>query len=129
MGLWSYMKLPSLKLFVANLDWSLTGQELQAFFAPLKVTGCQIILDRETSRSKGFGFVEFASEQDATDAMALNGRMLLGRPIDIKPALPRKEGGGRPPREPKRSYQPPTRDGNRREYIPEPRRPRSREAY
>lgn len=133
------------KLFVANLPWTLSESDLRTGFEPYGVRSVQIMTDRETGKSRGFGFVEMESEQAARQAMeALNGMELGGRAVDIKTAHPKPERSqsrpaqtGRDPRptgsgphyDPNRPYRPPTRDGNRREFIPteEPRRGRRRD--
>ncbi len=73
------------KLFVWGLDWNLRGQELRDHFSQYgEVVFARVILDRETRRSKGFGFVEFENEEDATKAQAeANETELAGRTIRV----------------------------------------------
>jgi cold-inducible RNA-binding protein len=90
------------RLYVGNLPYQLTVEELKDFFAGAgTVTDAAIITDRETGRSKGFGFVEFATEEDATRAQSMfNGAQLRNRTLKVDLAKPRDEkarntrGGG-----------------------------------
>jgi cold-inducible RNA-binding protein len=81
------------KLFVGGLPFSLTDEELQEAFAKHgKVASAVIIKDRDTGRSKGFGFVEFESDDEGKAAeKALNGTDLGGRSITVNEARPREE--------------------------------------
>ena len=83
-----------MELFITNLPYELTESELNAAFAPYgKVLGATIVTDRETGRSRGFGFVRFAGEEDARRAISeMNGRQLKGRELAVKEA--RQRGGG-----------------------------------
>jgi RNA recognition motif-containing protein len=87
------------KLYVGNLPYSTTNQELNDMFSPHgAVKSADVIMDRETGRSKGFGFVEMGSEEEAKAAIAaLNGQQVNGRPLTVNEAKPREErpGGGR----------------------------------
>lgn len=85
------------KLYVGNLAYSVRDSDLEELFAAHgSVQSAQVIMDRDTGRSKGFGFVEMASDQDARAAIsALNGRELEGRNLTVNEARPREEGGGR----------------------------------
>ncbi len=80
------------KLFVAGLAYSMTDSELEALFAEYgTVVSAQIITDRETNRSKGFGFVEFGNDDEAKSAIAgLNGKDMNGRPLTVNEARPRR---------------------------------------
>jgi RNA recognition motif-containing protein len=84
------------KLFVGNLSFDTTSSDLEAFFA--KVGTCEsvsIITDRDTGRSRGFGFVEMSSPSEAETAIAeLNGSELGGRQITVNEARERSAGGG-----------------------------------
>jgi RNA recognition motif-containing protein len=82
------------KLYVGNLSFDVTNQELQdAFGAIGPCESVAVITERETGRSRGFGFVEMASEADAQKAIQeLDGREINGRAIRVSPA---QEGGGR----------------------------------
>lgn len=79
-------------LYVGNLPWGTTEEELaQAFSSIAEVISCRIITDRETGRSRGFGFVE-VSDDDAEKAVtALNGTQMGGREIVVNEARPRPE--------------------------------------
>jgi len=86
------------KLYVGNLPFSVTEDSLQQLFSQSgKVEAATIITDRDTGRSKGFGFVEMSSEQEAADAIAkFNGSDFEGRSITVNEARPKapREGGG-----------------------------------
>lgn len=84
------------KLYVGNLSYSVRDSELEELFAAHgSVQSAQVIMDRDTGRSKGFGFVEMASDQEAQSAIsALNGREIGGRALTVNEARPREEGGG-----------------------------------
>ncbi len=84
------------KLYVGNLAYSLGDSELQQIFeAHGAVQSAQVIMDRDTGRSKGFGFVEMGSDQEAQAAIAaLNGKEIEGRPLTVNEARPKTEGGG-----------------------------------
>jgi RNA recognition motif-containing protein len=86
------------KLYVGNLSYTVDSSELEQLFAQHgQVVSAQIINDRDTGRSKGFGFVEMASDQEATAAVtALNGQQHNGRALTVNEARPREErsGGG-----------------------------------
>ena len=81
------------KLFVGNLGWDTTEDALREFFAQAgEVTEVKIIIDKVTNRSKGFGFVTMATEEDATKAIdELNGKDLDGRDISVDYARPPRE--------------------------------------
>ena len=84
------------KLYVGNLPYSATEEELSALFGQAgTVTSVAIIKDRETGRSKGFAFVEMSSSDEAQKAInMLTGHMLGGRDLRVSIARPREEGGG-----------------------------------
>jgi cold-inducible RNA-binding protein len=86
-------------LFVGNLSFQTTDSELQALFEQFgEITRVQIMTDRDTGRSRGFGFVEMASDEAAAKAIeALNGTELGGRALNVNEARPKPEGksGGR----------------------------------
>jgi cold-inducible RNA-binding protein len=95
------------KLFVGNLSWGVTDESLRAAFERFgEVTEARVIRDRETGRSRGFGFVSFADNEKAAEAISgLDGSELDGRPIKVSEAQDRPprtgDGGGdrrRPPR-------------------------------
>jgi RNA recognition motif-containing protein len=87
----------SKKMYVGNLPWSITSSELQQMFAEHgNVLSAEVIMDRETGRSRGFGFVEMESQQDMEAAIqALNGKDFKGRPLTVNEA---RERTARPPR-------------------------------
>ncbi|MFO7523975.1 MAG: RNA-binding protein [Ignavibacteriaceae bacterium] len=82
----------STKLFVGSLPWSISDEELQeAFAAHGNVLSAKVVTDKETRRSRGFGFVEFENESEASAAIqALNGSDLKGRNIIVSEAKPKK---------------------------------------
>jgi cold-inducible RNA-binding protein len=88
------------KLFVGNLSWDTTSEDLAAAFSEdgRNVISATVLADRETGRSRGFGFVEMGSEEDAQSAIqALDGSTLDGRQIRVNEATeraPRAGGGG-----------------------------------
>lgn len=83
------------KLYVGNLGYGVTDGDLSKMFeAHGTVESAQIIMDRDTGRSKGFGFVEMKTEQEAQAAIAaLNGQDSGGRALTVNEAKPRTEGG------------------------------------
>ena len=85
------------KLYVGNLTYGVTDAELQQMFeAHGTVASAQVIMDRDTGRSKGFGFVEMGSDAEAQAAIgALNGKDSGGRALTVNEAKPREGGGGR----------------------------------
>jgi RNA recognition motif-containing protein len=85
------------KLYVGNLPYSATAESLrEAFAASGTVDTVSLITDRDTGQSKGFAFVEMASEHEAqTATQAMNGKMLDGRQIKVNEAKPKATGGGR----------------------------------
>jgi RNA recognition motif-containing protein len=84
------------RLYVGNLTYSTTDDSLRQMFEPHgQVNSAQVIMDRDTGRSKGFGFVEMANDQEAANAIqALNGQQVDGRALTVNEARPRTEGGG-----------------------------------
>ncbi len=84
------------KLYVGNLGYSVTDGALEQLFAAHgSVQSAQVIMDRDTGRSKGFGFVEMGSDQEAQAAIAdLNGKEFEGRTLTVNEARPKTEGGG-----------------------------------
>ena len=83
-------------IYVGNLPWSTTTDDLYAMFQQYgAVTRAQIVQDRETGRSRGFGFVEMATGEEANAAVSrLNGSELDGRQIKVEVAKPAGSGGG-----------------------------------
>jgi RNA recognition motif-containing protein len=84
------------KIYVGNLTYGVTDSTLEQLFAPHgAVQSAQVIVDRDTGRSKGFGFVEMGSDQEAQAAIAaLNGKEVDGRSLTVNEARPREERGG-----------------------------------
>jgi RNA recognition motif-containing protein len=87
-----------MKLYVGNLNFNATEDQLrQVFGAYGELTSVTVITDRETGRSKGFGFVEFASAQEGQAAIeALDGKEVGGRALKVNEARPREGGSGGP---------------------------------
>ena len=85
-----------MNIYVGNLPWSLKDQDLSELFTPHgEVTTAKIIMDKFTNRSKGFGFVEMASDEQAQAAIAaLNGIEVDGRNIVVNESRPKAEGSG-----------------------------------
>jgi cold-inducible RNA-binding protein len=85
------------KLYVGNLGYGVTDADLLKMFeAHGTVRSAQVIMDRDTGRSKGFGFVEMGSDQEAQAAIAaLGGKEVDGRALTVNEARPKTEGGGR----------------------------------
>ena len=81
------------KIYVGNLPWSTTSADLEAMFAPHgAVRSAEVISDRETGRSRGFGFVEMVSAESAQAAInGLNGLSVDGRTISVSLARPRED--------------------------------------
>ncbi len=99
-------------VFVGNMNFQTTESDLRALFEPFgEITRIQVMTDRDTGRSRGFGFVEMADDESAAQAIAaLNGKELDGRALNVNEARPKPErsfggggrsGGGRPHREPR----------------------------
>ena len=84
------------RLYVGNLAWTVTDQDLHDVFSEAgEVDSSQVIMDRATNRSRGFGFVEMATDEGADAAIKrLNGREIKGRPIKVNEAQARTGGGG-----------------------------------
>ncbi len=91
------------RLYVGNLPYGVTNSELEQVFAAFgSVQSAQVVTDRETGRSKGFGFVEMATDDEAQAAIkGLDGKDMSGRPLTVNEARPREDrpsgrgGGGR----------------------------------
>lgn len=85
------------KLYVGNLSYGTTDSDLQGMFEEFgTVESAQVIIDRDSGRSKGFGFVEMRSDQEAQAAInALNGKEVDGRSLTVNEARPREDRGGR----------------------------------
>ncbi|HUL11168.1 MAG TPA: RNA-binding protein [Methylococcaceae bacterium] len=85
-----------MKLYVGNLGYGISDSDLEKLFSAYgSVRSAQVIKDRYSGQSKGFGFVEMGSNQEAQAAIAaLNGKELEGRTLTVNEARPREEGGG-----------------------------------
>jgi RNA recognition motif-containing protein len=85
------------KLYVGNLSYQMTEDALKDVFSPIgEVLSAKIITDAATGRSKGFGFVEMASDEDADKAIAeLNGTTVQDRALNVSEARPQTDRGGR----------------------------------
>ncbi|CAG0950408.1 hypothetical protein PHYC_00169 [Phycisphaerales bacterium] len=85
------------KLYVGNLPYSTNDQDLRSLFETKgQVSAAQVAVDRETGRSRGFGFVEMPNDGEATVAIeTLNGADFGGRPLVVNEARPKTEGVGR----------------------------------
>ncbi len=86
----------SKKLFIGGLSWDTTDSSLaQAFESFGGITEAKVITDRESGRSRGFGFVTFEEAASASDAIAaMDGQMLDGRAVKVNEAQERSRGGG-----------------------------------
>jgi len=84
------------KLYVGNLSYNVSSSDLEELFSSYgTVQSAQVISDRESGRSKGFGFVEMGSDDEAQAAIrALNGQEHIGRPLTVNEARPREDRGG-----------------------------------
>lgn len=80
-------------LFIGNLSFDTNDDTLKAFFEEIgEVISARVITDRETGRSKGFGFVEYKNEEDNQKAVdQLNGKELDGRPVSVSLARPKED--------------------------------------
>jgi len=87
-----------MNIFVARLNFKTRREDLEAAFAKFgQVSSAKIVKDRDTGRSKGFGFVEMANDEEGLKAIAaLNETELDGRAIVVKPANPKAPGEARP---------------------------------
>jgi RNA recognition motif-containing protein len=86
----------SKRLYVGNLSFSVTSEDLQQLFEQFgTVLSAEVLTDRETGRSRGFGFVEMEKDSDAEGAIAtLDGNEHLGRRLNVNESRPRTPGGG-----------------------------------
>jgi RNA recognition motif-containing protein len=95
-------------IYVGNLEWGTTPEELKEFFTPIgTVISAEIIKDRETGKSKGFGFVTMENAEQAM--IELNGKEIRGRSLKIN------EAREKAPRQTIREFNPPRFDKNREE--------------
>ena len=80
-----------MRIFVGNLPHSTTDDQLRELFAQFGTPdSVKVITDRDTGRSKGFGFVEYADAEHAKAAMSLNGKDFGGRPLTVNEARPKR---------------------------------------
>ena len=83
------------KLFVGNLSWNINDAQLEELFSEFgDVAAARVITDRDTGRSRGFGFVEIETPNIAEVISALNGREIDGRPIRVSEAEDKRESRG-----------------------------------
>ena len=87
----------SIKLYVGNLSFKTTSEDLRELFSQAgTVESATVVEDRDTGRSRGFGFVEMSSNEEGQAAIAqLNGKEVGGRTITVNEARPREDRGGR----------------------------------
>src|SRR5881394_3389796 len=85
-----------MKLYVGNLSFNTSESQLRELFAAHgEVASASLVMDRDTGRPRGFGFVEFNNDEQAKAAMtALNGKNVDGRDLTVNEAKPREGGGG-----------------------------------
>ena len=85
-----------MNIYVGNLPYEVNDQDLKDIFAPFgEVDSARVVMDRDTGRAKGFGFVEMKDSEQAQAAIkGLNGKDLKGRPVTVNESKPRE--GGRP---------------------------------
>lgn len=80
------------KLFIGNLSWEVSSDDLRAFFATYgTVVDAVVIMDRMTGRSRGFGFVEMGTEEEAQKALEANEKDLKGRNMNVNMAKPQED--------------------------------------
>jgi len=85
-----------MRIYVGNLSYEITSDELRTAFAEFgKVDSADVVMERTTGRSRGYGFVEMPSTPEAEAAIAgLNGKTLKGRALTVNQARPRSDDGG-----------------------------------
>ena len=85
-----------MELYVGNLPWSITDESLNALFAKHgAVSRAKVVMDRESGRSRGFGFVTMTNDAEGTAAItAINGTQVEGRAVNVRQAEERAKGGG-----------------------------------
>ena len=86
----------SMKLYVGNLNFKTSGEDLQELFGQVgTVESASVVMDRDTGRSRGFGFVEMASNEEGQKAIEqFNGKEFNGRNLSVNEARPREDRGG-----------------------------------
>ena len=87
----------SMKLYVGNLNFKTSGEDLQELFGQVgTVESASVVMDRDTGRSRGFGFVEMSSPEEGAKAIEqFNGKEFNGRNLTVNEARPREDRGGR----------------------------------
>ena len=82
-----------MNIFVSNLGFHVESNDLKDFFTPYgEVTSSKVIMDRETGRSRGFGFVEMTNDAEGNEAISkLNGALIEGRAMSINVARPKEK--------------------------------------
>jgi cold-inducible RNA-binding protein len=89
------MRMGFMKLYVGNLPYNISDDQLRDMFAKYGVPdSARVITDRDSGQSKGFGFVEFSNDEQARQAMSLNGTEFGGRSLTVNEARPRNGGSG-----------------------------------
>src|SRR5437868_635312 len=90
------LSVMTIRLFVGNLNFKTSSEDLQELFGQVgEVQSASVVTDRETGRSRGFGFVEMASQEDGQRAIEqFNGKEFNGRNLTVNEARPREERGG-----------------------------------
>lgn len=85
-----------MNIYVGNLAWAVRDEDLRTAFERFgTVDSAKVIMDRESGRSRGFGFVEMANKEEGENAIkAMNGTDMEGRPLRVNEAQPRGEGRG-----------------------------------
>ncbi len=86
-----------MNIFVSNLGFHMESNDLKDIFTPFgEVTTAKVIIDRETNKSRGFGFVEMDDDTAGNEAIAkLNGQLINGRPINVNVARPKEKSNNR----------------------------------
>jgi len=85
-----------MKLYVGNLPYNISDDQLEAMFAKFGTPdSAKVVMDRETGQSKGFGFVEFGNADQAKQALSLDGTEFGGRSLKVNEARPKNEGARR----------------------------------
>lgn len=125
-----------INIFIANLDWSITSEDLKTTFSSFgEVHYAHVVFEKETKRSQGYGYIEMTDAESAIRAIqALNGVEINGRAIDVKIASPKTN---RPPRKevvpkkfvPKKKFNKPTEGGYKKPYERTERTDSERKTY
>ena len=84
-----------MRIYVGNLPYNMSNDQLEAIFSKVGTPdSCQVVKDRETGQSKGFGFVEFKNPEQAKQALTLNGTEFEGRTLKVNEARPKTDDRG-----------------------------------